>query len=87
VTSPAGPSSEREAPVLADFVDPENDNIRRSRLGHLVDLSGALRRRVVLGARRIFGAAEAEEVFDSEKGDAGNAGLARRDVLTDSDRW
>lgn len=87
MTSPVGPSSEREAPILTEFVDPDNDNVRRSRLGHLVDLSGALRRRIVLGARRIFGATDADEVFDSEKGEAGNAGLARRDVLTDSDRW
>lgn len=87
MTSPAGPSSEREDLTATEFVDPDNDHVRRSRLGHLVDLSNALRRRVVLGARRILGATDADEAFDSERGEAGNAGLARRDVLTDPDRW
>ena len=71
-----------------EFQAPENDHVVVSRQGQFVDLSGALRgSRPLLGARRVDSPEQATEVFDSEKGEAESAGLARRDVLTDTERW
>ena len=81
---------EREQLGAADFVEPDNDNVVHSRQDHLIDRTDAF---VLpggfgfLGAKRIDRLDEAEEVFDSEQGEARNAGLARRDVLFDGERW
>lgn len=72
----------------SDFFDPENDHVAVSRLGNLVDLSGAIAfGGQILGQRRVNDPLRAGEVWDSEKDDLGNAGIRAKDVLNDSERW
>lgn len=80
---------ENVQPNVGDYVDPDNDYVVTSRLGHYVDRSDALTLggRRNLGLRRIADPSQAREVWDSEKSDVGNSGIARLDVLRDSGAW
>ena len=70
------------------FVDIDNDNVVRSRLGNFVDRSDVFRSGgQVFGLRGIDSPAGARDVWDSEKDKFGNSGITREDVVSDSEAW
>jgi len=70
------------------FVDIDNNNVIRGRLGGFIDRSDAFRSGgQVHGLRRIGSPAEAKDVWDSEKDQYGNSGITREDVVSDSEAW
>lgn len=67
------------------FVDPDNDHVVMSRRGCFIDRSRAIG--PYMGLRLIDSPEEADDVWDSEKDDWGNAGIAPFDVLLDGTKW
>lgn len=70
----------REDSIQGDFIDTQNDLILKSRTGKLVDIGGDKPK--IINRRN-----EAKRVFDSNKDNFGNSGIARLPILRDGEKW